>query len=156
MKKENNKITQLLVAYKQTAAKRVAEANKAIDRINAKEKKRQLLEENVKQKITDVFRPAMQQLLAHLDKTLFSIHSDKLGSHDFIQEYYRVTPRKEEDVEFYLALTLSSDSNKPHITYAYSVSDGETKEYSTHVNVEEINEQLIEQKFIKCLRGICK
>jgi hypothetical protein len=156
MSKKTPEIEQLLAAYMQTAAKRIAKQNKRIAEKKAKAKELDLFEESIKKKITGVFRPAMEQLLSKLDKKVFRIKTQKLGFMPEILEQYSVTPLKEEHVNFWIAMGIQSDPYKAYLSYAYSVDDSHEHLFEKTVKPEDITEELIQKRFLFCLKKIAE
>lgn len=154
MKKKQDKIDRLLDAYSKSSAIRIARKKEISDRLEKEEKERDLLEQKTKEKITGVFRPVMQKLLVRLDKTQFECTADKLGSSDVLMEQHTANSKTEEGTGFWMAISLEPHDEKPHFSYSYFIDDIQ-KVQGKHVNLEDITEELIEQKFIWCLEKLC-
>lgn len=156
MKKGKDEIDLLLAAYPKASAKRLAEEKKLKDSIEAEYKAKKLYEESVRKVITKVFRPVMRQLLARLDKTLFTSECSLLGHQEYILEKYSIKAVNEEDVEFVLSLSQDDECEKAFLYYSYSLNDDSLKEYTKSLEIEAINAELIKKIFIKCLKKICE
>ena len=155
MKKKKDKIDRLLEVYRVTSAQRKAKREKKEKQAREKQEARARFEEELKNKITGVFRPVMQQLLSRLDKKQFIIKHDGLDTFPGIGEQYGVTARDEETVDFWLAVTANDNRNKACFTYAWSTNLSVEKVVSLYLDVDEIDEKLISKKFMHCLQKIC-
>ena len=157
MKAKNDEIERLMAAYEKTSAKRIAKVKAREDKQKAEEKAQELFEENLRKKITEVFRPVMKKLFNRLDKTLFKIESSLLSKERGINECHEIIAIQEEETSFWLAIMVDDqDYNQARLTYLYSVND--KREVSEDINIkpEDIDEALITKIFMLCLRKICE
>ena len=143
MEAPKDQIDELLAAYAQAAAKRLAEK----DRLK---KERKLFEANAVQQIKGVFIPVMQHLKDRLDKNLFRFRVHKGGSSSSRETYLQVSAKKEMSTSFSISLRLAHEENKILLEYSHAV-EGQEEKVKKLLNPEDIDEALIHAIFIKCL-----
>src|SRR3990170_4357515 len=111
MKKNNmkTKIQNMMNTYEKTSAKRIEKIKRTDERELRKERGRKKFRANFKKMVVHQVRPFMKKLLTGIEKQ-FTWKVDTID--EFFLEQYMVKSKKEENVDFFIALQLEVEDEK--------------------------------------------